>query len=499
VASTGYITRMADKHNHSNNSGLNKNGLDSLGVNKITLSFKNEFESEFLKKYFTDSLFQFRFSFLLVAVLYAGFGFLDNIMVPEEKHTFYFIRFGVVVPVLATVFLLSYLPFFHRIWQSLLFLSFLVAGAGISMMLILVPDNFAYYAGMMLIYSAGYFFIKLRFLKASIAGLILLVFYNTGAIFFSETPIYLLINNNFFYISANIIGAFAAYNIEYYTRKDFFQNKQLDMQGEKLKEWNQKLEQLVEERTSEYLEARDRAEQSDKLKSAFLANMSHEIRTPMNGILGYSQLLPEAQDREELQEFVSIIHENGKHLLALINDIIDLSKIEAGMFILTPGNFNLNDLIDEVKVLFSQDPKVSQGDVTINTHKDLARENAIITGDPVRVKQVLINLTSNACKFTRHGSINIRYVLREDNILEFSVEDTGIGIKDEEKDKIFERFMQATTSHTPELNQGTGLGLAISKAFVNLFGGQIWVESEYGKGSIFYFTIPYVHADVVTL
>jgi signal transduction histidine kinase len=468
---------------------LQNNGVSSIGLSKITLAFHNGYEAEFLKRYFENSLVQFRIAFILVGILYGIFGFLDSIMVPEYKYLFYIIRFGVVIPFLSMVFILSFFPFFIRIWQTLLLFSFLLAGAGISLMLVLVPANYAYYGGMMLIFTAGYFFIKLRFLKATIAGVTTLIFYNVGAIFFSNTEIPFLINNNFFYVSANLIGMFAAYNIEFFARKDFSQNKRLDAQHAELKDLNNNLEQQVKTRTAELQEAKERAEQSDRLKSAFLANMSHEIRTPMNGILGYSQLLLEAQDQEELKMFVDVITDNGKHLLTLINDIIDLSKIEAGMFQLSEGEVNLNDLVDEVVVLFSHDPKIIHGDITIQSYKPIPRGEDLIFADPTRLKQVLINLTSNACKFTLKGSIDIGYVIKGD-VLEFFVKDTGIGIGQRDQEQIFERFMQATTTHTPT-HLGTGLGLAISRAFVNRFGGEIWVSSELGVGSDFFFTIPF--------
>lgn len=471
---------------------LQTSEITSIGLNKFTLEFSNGFETEFREKYFGNSLVQFRIAFILVGILYGVFGFLDSIMVPEYKNLFYLIRFGVVIPFLTIVFALSFFPFFIRIWQSLLMLSFMISGAGISLMLILVPANYAYYGGMMLIFTAGYFFIKLRFLKAAIAGLATLAFYNIGAIFFSNTEVPFLINNNFFYISANLIGMFAAYNIEFFARKDFTQNKTLDDQRTELRILNNNLEQIVAERTVELKEAKERAEQSDRLKSAFLANMSHEIRTPMNGILGYSQLLLEAENQEELKMFVEVIKDNGKHLLTLINDIIDLSKIEAGMFQLSPGEVHLNDLVEEAAVLFSHDPKITSGEIQLTTHKPLPKGEDRIIADPTRLKQVLINLTSNAVKFTQKGSIDIGYTIKG-NKFEFFVTDTGIGIEPRDQAQIFERFMQATTNHTPT-HLGTGLGLAISRAYVNLFGGEIWVHSETGKGSQFYFTLPIVMA-----
>lgn len=465
------------------------NGAAEIGLNRITLAFRDGYESEFLTKYFNNSLFQFRIAFILVTILYAAFGLLDSIMVPEFKSTFYIIRYGVVVPFLLLVLILSFFKFFIKIWQPLLMLSFLISGIGISLMLIMVPANYAYYGGMMLIFIAGYFFIKLRFLNASIAGWLTLIFYNVGAIFFSETDAALIINNNFFYVSANLIGMFASYNIEFFARKDFLLTKKLNQQNAVLEDWNRNLETMIENRTSELKEAKERAEQSDKLKSAFLANMSHEIRTPMNGIIGYTQLLTEAQNKDELEEFVNVIRENGKHLLSLINDIIDLSRIEAGMFALNESDFSVNELIDEVIALFKQDPKVQAGKIELKCIKGLSNKEDNIHTDRTRLKQVLINLTGNACKFTNKGKIVISYK-KSNNHIEFKVKDTGIGIEKDQQEFIFERFMQATTDHKPK-NTGTGLGLAISKAFVNLFGGKIWLQSTPGEGSTFFFTVPY--------
>jgi len=181
--------------------------------NKITLAFPGEEEQQFLKKYYFDSLSQFRVAFVLVTFLYGIFGFLDTMMFPEYAGLFHLIRFAFVVPLFAIVFFLSFTKVFQRIWQTLLLISFIVGGSGISIMTSLVPDNYAYYAGLMLIFSAGYFFIKLRFFMASIAGWTTLLVFNAVAIFYSQASGITLLTTNFFFISANVIGMFAAYNI----------------------------------------------------------------------------------------------------------------------------------------------------------------------------------------------------------------------------------------------------------------------------------------------
>ena len=462
--------------------------IKGMVFNKITLAFPEREEQLFLRKYFYDSLIQFRIAFTLVAGLYAAFGYLDSRMVPEYEKLFHIIRYYAVVPLLLFVLTVSFFDFFRKVWQFLLFICFIVAGAGISIMNTLIPENYAYYAGMMLIFSAGYFFIKLRFFLSTIAGWTTLLLFNIGAIRYSHaTTTMIIISNNFFFVSANLIGMFAAYNIEYYARRDFFLNQEIDMQKDAVEEINRNLEIIVEERTKELVEAKNKAEQSDRLKSAFLANMSHEIRTPMNAIVGFANFLVDADDEAERNECCQLIVENGDHLLSLINDIIDISKIEAGMLELNRTEFALNDLIQEILRIFLNDQNVKLKDLKISCNNGLDYTDSIIYSDRKRLKQILINLINNACKFTDRGYVEFGYNLH-DNFLVFYVKDTGQGIELDKQKFIFERFMQGALDNTPD-HEGSGLGLAISKSFVKLFGGEIWFESEQGIGSVFYFTL----------
>lgn len=241
---------------------------------------------------------------------------------------------------------------------------------------------------------------------------------------------------------------------------------------------------------NELVEAKNKAEDSDRLKSAFLANMSHEIRTPMNAILGFSDLLStDEYSPEEKMEFIEMIKSSGRLLLNLINDIIDISKIEAGELKIQPSEFRLLDLMDEMLQGFRQ-----QMDRTGKSHVKLLLthqeelNSALITTDRLRLQQILTNLLSNAMKFTQVGEIEFG-ALCINGSYEFFVRDTGIGIPEQKLDVVFERFRQADDSHT-RMFGGTGLGLAITKHLVELLNGKIWVESQQGKGTAFYFTLP---------
>lgn len=230
------------------------------------------------------------------------------------------------------------------------------------------------------------------------------------------------------------------------------------------------------------LRAKEKAEQSDALKSAFLANMSHEIRSPMNAIIGFARLLqdPDIND-DERKEFTNIINNKSKQLLALINDIIDISKIESGIIDINYRHFNLNELLRDVRSDFLQDTKEKHIELKLNT--PLSDSKANINFDPARLKQIIINLTSNAIKFTEKGSVTIGYEIKK-NKLKIYVEDTGIGIDEKYHKLIFERFRQIDNSYT-KLYGGTGLGLTIVRELIGFLDGKIKLESEVGKGSIF--------------
>jgi len=246
-------------------------------------------------------------------------------------------------------------------------------------------------------------------------------------------------------------------------------------------------EELV--KTNEELKlAKDHAEESDRLKTAFLANMSHEIRTPMNGILGFAELLKRPDlTTDKQQMYINIIEKSGSRMLNIINDIIDISKIESGLMRTSFTETNINELIDFIYTFFK--PEVEQKGMQLIYSNGLDSKRAIINTDKEKIYAILINLVKNGIKYSDKGVIEFGYY-QKGNSLEFYVKDTGIGIPEDRQNAIFERFIQADISDKRAF-QGAGLGLAISKAYIEMLGGQIWVESELEKGSTFYFTLPY--------
>ncbi len=248
---------------------------------------------------------------------------------------------------------------------------------------------------------------------------------------------------------------------------------------------------------NELIKAKEKAEESDRLKSAFLANMSHEIRTPMNGILGFTGLLKKPLlSGEKQQKYIRIIEESGVRMLNTINDIIDISKIESSQIQVSISDINLNEQMDELFEFFL--PETTKKGIQFSITKRLPEQHAHIKSDKEKINSVLINLIKNAIKYTHAGEIDFGCLMNEKSEgteLKFYIKDTGIGIPKERLKAIFERFVQADIQDS-QAYEGSGLGLAISKAYVEMLDGNIWVESEEGIGAQFHFTIPYIAKDI---
>ena len=273
----------------------------------------------------------------------------------------------------------------------------------------------------------------------------------------------------------------------------FEQNEEITTQKDELEIHRNHLEKLVKERTRELEIAKDKAEESDRLKSAFLANMSHEIRTPMNAIIGFSSLISDSDlSQKQKNDMSNHIKNNGDTLLHLIDDIIDLSKIESRQLKIIERECNIDEIFKILFETFSEKKDIlSKDNINIIVNNKLEKEQLKLHTDPFRLQQVLSNLIDNAIKFTEKGSVEFgcSFNTKNNKELIFHIKDTGIGLSSDQQNKIFDRFNKVEHD-TNKLYRGTGLGLSISKNIVELLGGKLWVESEKDKGSNFYFTLP---------
>ena len=633
----------------------------------FTLSFPVDMEREYQDVYFQKSLRHNRAALLLAIFFFSMFGFLDAWLVPTAKEKLWIIRYALFFPFTFGVFLFSFSQNFKKYVHVSLAAVVLFAGLGVNAMILLAPlqEIHSYYAGLILILFYGYAFIKIRFVWVTLACWIIVVSYEIIAIWLTQTPIPILLNNNFFFLTANIFGMFAAYSIELYSRKDFSQSQLLEEERKKIeaankglgkrvaegtkkiKKANDELRQEIEVRKSaevglreseakyrsiienieegyfevdlkgdmtflneslckisgytrdellgmnnriyttpasskkmyrvfseifeegkpgkitdyevikidgtrgvfelsasllrdrssnptgfkgvvrditerkraeeELKRSKESAEAANRAKSEFLANMSHELRTPLNHIIGFTELVVDKRMGDlnlTQEEYLNDALQSSKHLLSLINDILDLAKVEAGKVLLKPSLVNLGMIMENSLNMFRENA-VAHG---IHLSLNIGGIPEIISADEKMLKQVFYNLLSNAVKFTpdggevklsaRHLSLENNPLIREkitgvqgfdpdgngsgkhQNFIEFSVSDNGVGVKPEDWERIFGRFEQADGTVGKRF-QGSGLGLPLARSLVELHYGRLWVESEgEGKGSTFRFLIP---------
>lgn len=274
------------------------------------------------------------------------------------------------------------------------------------------------------------------------------------------------------------------------------QKKQIQKQNEELEKHRTQLEKIVEQRTAQLKFAKERAEESDRLKSSFLANMSHEIRTPMNAIIGFSELISDPDLAfDQRKELVNHLNSNCNSLLHLIDDIIDIARIEAGQLRIFKQDCFVNQTFIELYESFYETHLKGNPNVELLTEMETTDQDLSIYTDPYRFKQIMNNLIGNALKFTDQGYVKFGYHIEptgNEGFIRFFVQDTGIGLSKQEQDEVFEQFRKIDAKQKDKLYRGAGLGLAISKNLINELGGEIWIESEPGLGSTFYFTLPYI-------
>ncbi len=489
--------------------------IKELKLNPFTLAFPRPTEKKFLKDYYQNAARQVRIPIILCIFFVLSFVLVDYYVFPTLKNTFFLLRFGIFLPASLVLLAITYTKKFTKIYDFVIISVIFTTSLINIFFLYFSPERAGifYSVGLLLIIFVSYTFLKLRFIWSLFSGWSIVLFYVLFVIFFTDSPYEYVLNNMFILCISNFFGMYVAYQNELNVRTDYDLKNKLKNESNFIKRGSLILEKAVRQRTTRLEEANEnlrkeieyrkevekilakakaRAEEADMLKSTFLANMSHEIRTPMNGILGFSNLLRDDElSEEEREKYLNIIESSGNQLLTLINDIIDISMIEAGQVKIKESNVNINQLINNVYSLSKAEMKLREKEqLELRSFMACDDNTSNIIIDRVRLKQILINLINNAIKFTEKGYINFGYEKPVNKQLKFFVEDTGPGLPQNKKNQIFERFRQADELSTTNFG-GTGLGLAISKGLVELLGGKIWVESQHGKGATFYFNLPY--------
>jgi signal transduction histidine kinase/ActR/RegA family two-component response regulator len=508
--------------------GLPSTNQESFSVNYFTLSFTGkitDYEKGYQDDYFIKSLNPFRFSLILSMIFYGAFAFLDTVAVPDLKGVFWFIRFGIVFPILVSVFIFSYSRAFKKYWQFVISCIIFITGFGIIIMIIFAAkvQNYSYYAGLILILIFGYTFIRARFMYAVIAGWSIVISYEISAIWLSHTPFTILVNNNYFFISANIIGMFISYFLELSMRKEFYMRILLEQEKENVKVANNALEKRVEERTQQLSDAnedlkkeieirqkfeRERAELSKQLYQlqkmetigTLAGGIAHDFNNILTPILGYTdmaleEISAESNLRFDLEQINNAAH-RGKDLVQQVltfsrevdfaNKPIQLQPIIA-------------EALNLIKASFPPG-------VVINQHYD--QKIGTVLADPTHIHQIVMNLCTNAnhAMMKTGGVLDVKLDevkidqkaadkipnLKKGEYIRLTISDTGHGMDIKTKERIFEPFFTRK-----EVGSGSGLGLSVVHGIINNYGGAILVESTPGKGTTFIIYLPKYGADLL--
>ena len=497
------------------------NSADNYRINWLTLSFSGDLEKAFQDGFFQNSLRQARIAFLLAIFFYSIFGVLDAWLVPEAKHKLWFIRYAIFVPYVAVVYLFSFSRHFKKYMQISIALGVVIAGVGITAMILIAPypASHSYYAGLLLIFIYGYTSAKLRFWWATTAGWLIVVAYEIAAIWLSPTPIPILVNNNFFFLSANILSMFACYSIEYYLRRNFVQARLLETEKRKVSDINLELESRVRERTAQlaksnrelkqeiverkrsekdrrYLEAQLAKSQKMEAIGTLAGGVAHDLNNILSGLVSYPELLlMDLPEESPLRQPILTIQASGQKAAAIVQDLLTLARRGVSV----QEVMNLNNLIDDY-LSSPENQKIMEyhSDITVETN--LQSDLFNIMGSPVHLSKTIMNLVSNAAEAMPNGgtisistdncyidnSLRVYDAVDEGDYTTLTVSDTGIGISDENVERIFEPFYTKKTMG----RSGTGLGMAVVWGTVKDHSGYIDVKSKLGEGSTFTLYFP---------
>jgi len=490
-------------------------------LHPITLAFSGNhepLEDDFLVYYSRSALPQIRLSILLGIVVFAIFGILDATLIPEGKNVAWFIRYAIVCPTALFVLLMTYTRYYEQFMQALLSVLVLTGGLGIVAMITIVPPpaNLYYDSGIILVFLYAYTFIRMRFVWATLTCMSIVAGYEFSCLFIKPIPAVEMISNNFFLLGGNLIGMFACYCIEYYTRRDFFMARQLEQEQEKVRAVNRQLEERVNERTQQLVKANEnlrnemkmsqRAEQekldlqlqlqqAQKMEAVgtLAGGIAHDFNNILAAIMGYTEIsLLQNQADNDLKENLDKILQASQRAKDLVNQILAFSRQQP----LDIQVLRLKPIVREVLALLRASlPR------TIDIGERIAPDLYTIQADPTQIHQVLMNLCTNAAHAMEENGGRLDVILEniyldQDNQLRMwtaspgwfvriSVEDNGCGIDSEISERIFDPYFT-----TKQLGKGTGMGLAVTHGIVKSAGGAITVESQLGKGTRFDVYLP---------
>jgi two-component system cell cycle sensor histidine kinase/response regulator CckA len=488
---------------------------DAMEVNPITLSFQGDLEGAFQDNYYKNSLSLVRLSLFAGILMYGFFGVLDAQLVPDIKEKLWMIRFGIVCPFLVAVILFSYSSHFKKYFQLAVSVAMVIAGLAIIAMISIIPPpvNDSYYAGLILVLIWGYTFTRLRFIWVTIAGWIIVASYEITAIWIVRTPVPIFIGNNFFFISANLVGMFSCYYMEQYARRDFYLAHLLEKEQGKIVAANYTLEKIVQDRTSQLLETnrslrmeieeRKTAEarktelekqllQAQKMEAigTLAGGIAHDFNNLLMGFQGHVSLMlldtnpshPNYEMLKSMERYVITGAELTRQLLGFAR---------GGKYELKPAN--MNEILHKSSQMFGR----TQKEISIFTKLD--PDVWMVEIDQGQIEQVLLNLYVNAWQampgggslyletknITLNGNESQPYHVKPGDYVRISVTDTGVGMDDRTQERIFEPFFT-----TKEMGRGTGLGLASAYGITQSHGGFINVRSAKGEGTTFVIHLP---------